>query len=306
LGALAWSATGRQQYARHAANILAQALADAGQARPGETRNAVASGIHRRRGRPPACLRPGDCIEAVEMYAFLDGVRLLQRAGVLEEAHIRALSTWLTARQQWLGASLHGRWQYRCLDHRGTFHELQRAAIAAWLDDETVLIDALRNARERLVQQFDARGRQPAEPRGRDNAHYCCLNLQAWVHLATLAGAVGEDLWTWRAQDGSGLEVGLRRFLARCDANSSPSASGSVDPRRLQPLRDAYVRAYAAASGDHPGIGAHQSAHPPLYPHCGVLPGWRLARGPAVTEATAPRTRASGDALPGQSRGLTA
>lgn len=240
------------------------------------------------------------------MYAFLDGVRLLQRAGVLEEAHIHALKIWLTARQQWLSASLHGRWQYRCLDHRGTFHELQRAAIAAWLDDEAVLIDALRNARERLLQQFDARGEQPAEPRGRHNAHYCCLNLQAWVHLATLAAAVGEDLWTWSAPDGSGLEAGLRRFLARGDADRPTGAFGSVDPRRLHPLRDACVRAYAADSEDRPGIEAHPSAPPPLYPHCGLLPGWPLARGAAVTEAPAPSTRVSGDALPGQSRGLPA
>lgn len=306
LGALAWSATGRQQYARHAANILAQVFADDGQARPGGTRNVMASGIHWRRGQPRACLRPDDCIEAVEMYAFLDGVRLLQRAGVLEQAHIHALNTWLTARQRWLSASLHGRWQHQCLDHRGTFHELQRAAIAAWLDDEAVLIDALRNARERLLQQFDARGGQPAEPRGRHNAHYCCLNLQAWVHLATLAGAMGEDLWTWSATDGSRLEAGLRRFLASGDADRSPGAPGPVDPLRLEPLRHAYVRAYAADSAAHPGIDAHQSLCPPLYPHCGVLPGWPLARGPAVTEAATPRARASGDTLPGQSRGLTA
>lgn len=296
LCALAWWLTGSDAYAHHAARVLDSTF-------PGSEPPA---GIGRREARTKrgSGSWPATCADATELHCFLDGVRLIQRAGALGRTTGDALSAWLEARQQALTASWRGQIESRRRDHRGTYHELQRATIAAYLDDERTLIDALRNARERVLQQFDPLGRQPAEPQRRRDLHYRCLNLQGWVHLAALAGAAGEDLWHFSDTEGRGLRNGLHRLfldqrdrIAHRDADALPRA-------RLEPLYHAWACAYGELPVVRPDADLSSDPEPLMHAHHGMLPLWIFGRAGAGRHAFS--RKPAGTGMPATSTARTA
>lgn len=269
--ALAAAATGDARYARHATRLLVTWFVDPetrmtphlryAQVRPGaDDSETSGSGI----------------IEFKDIYFLLDAARLLERSGALAGDDMARFRDWMRTYLDWLQASPQGRAARRARNNHGTCHDLQVAAIAAYLDDTALLRSTLRTSKARLLDQFAADGSQPLELGRTRPLHYALFNLQAWQNLADLAAGCGIDLWAVADADGPILHRATRWLTAEIVAGETTFADlAEIDPARLWPLLSA-ARAHHADMPDGP-------AAPPraLYsPFDGIRPFWSLGSDP--------------------------
>lgn len=178
--------TGERRYAEHAVRWLERWFIDPetrmnphltyAQVRWGHNRNhGAASGI----------------IEMKDLYYALDAVRLLHRIGALSSDQLERLRAWFREYLDWLLASEQGTREAQAENNRGTYYDLQVAAIAAFLGDMDTLFATLARAEGRLAVQISETGIQYHELARTQTQHYTCFNLQGWLNLDALATRYG-------------------------------------------------------------------------------------------------------------------
>jgi hypothetical protein len=278
--ALAWVATGEDRYAAHAAQLVRAWFLDP------ETR----MNPHLLYAQVRS-LGPGDTgaksgvIEMKDLYYLLDAVRLIERAGALTEADRAAFRAWLGEYLEWLQTSEQGQQERLTQNNHGVCYDLQTASIAAFLGDRALLARTFLTSRERILEQFEADGRQPHEMKRTQTAHYCAFNLQCWVNLATLAEACGQDLWSFEGLDGRGLARAFGWLLPYMAEEVWPHQQiEPFDRGRFLPLFfEARERATAFAG---PRLADAAQARPLFFAHDGIRPFWMLGRAPRHRPAT--------------------
>ena len=230
-----------------------------------------------RRGHNDDQGNPSGIIEFKDVYYFLDAVRLLEMDGALTEDDMRDVRGWFDEYLEWLSTSRQGRSEVEASNNHGTLYDLQVAAIARFLRRYELLAEIGERAQERLLNHFDAHGRQPHELARRATAHYCAFNLQSWVNLASLLSGVGVDLYSVEGRDGRGLQRGLEWFLdasSRGDEGWPYEQIDAFDWERREPLLAAYADAY-----NDNAFGAPSTTRTRFHPHDGIPPFWQLSRG---------------------------
>lgn len=129
-----------------------------------------------------------------------------------------------------------------------------------------------------MLQQFDTNGIQPQEMLRPNTAHYCCFNLQGWIHLARLAQTCGEDLWSFQSNEGRGIQCAMKWLLAHIVRSYSYPQIDTFDSERFFPV----YYAYAAQYGEVPlaqaalNIPAANEVKPAFPSHDGIAPFWQL------------------------------
>ncbi len=231
--ALAWRISGKDAFAAHGAALLRRwFLARRTRMNP-HLRYA-----HMRSGQDGENGSGTGLVEMRDLPLLLDGARLLAEAGALGWRDRAKFRAWLTAYRDWMCDSRQGGEALLAPGHIGTVHDLQAAAIGAYLGDSGALVEIFRRCRERIQIQFDPDGSQPHEVTRPDGLHACCFNLQAWSALARIAETCGEDLWSYRARGGHSLRRGLDWLLAFDDTRAWPhGGQETFDWHRLVPLK---------------------------------------------------------------------
>ncbi|MCC5859610.1 MAG: alginate lyase family protein [Ectothiorhodospiraceae bacterium] len=214
-------------------------------------------------------------IEMKDLYYFLDAVRLLSRSGYLKPDEDAAFRVWLRAYLSWLRSSPQGQKERSAPNNHGTYYDLQVGAIAAYLGESLVLRDTFRDSLFRLREQFRGDGSQPREMERNTTAHYCCFNLQGWIHLAQLAESAGYDLWAFRADDGQGLSTAMEWLLAHMGGDWPYPQIDAFDSERFYPVLDAYRHRYDTSRFAMPRDFSRVKAL--FHPHDGVRPFWQVA-----------------------------
>jgi len=216
-------------------------------------------------------------IEMKDLYFFLDGIRILEAAGVLSPAEQNSFRQWLQQYLQWLEASPQGCQERAAKNNHGLYYDLQVAAIAAFLGEKIILRDTLRNSRFRILAHFDAQGHQPEEMKRTTTAHYCCFSLQGWIHLAQLAESCGEDLWSFTGDDGRGIQAGMAWFLSYLGKKWPYEQINEFDEQRFYPIYYSYRLKYGVLPDTESQWIPDPAAIKPLfYPHDGICPFWQL------------------------------
>jgi len=141
-------------------------------------------------------------------------VRLLERSGHFTDRDKAGFCDWMREYLVWLLESPKGLAEQGQKNNHGTCYDLQVASISAYLGDVDELVRTFRRSRERLQGQFGVTGHQKHELTRTQTEHYCVFNLQCWVHLATLAEACGDKLWSYTTSDGRNL-TGAFEWLFR-------------------------------------------------------------------------------------------
>lgn len=268
--ALASGRFGRAEYGQHAARLVTAWFLDPATAmNPHLIYAQVRRGHHGNRGAHTGV------IEFKDFYYFLDAVRLLEADGFLTSVDGDGFRKWLRRYVDWLRTSPQGQGERAARNNHGTYYDLQVAAIAAFLGDYFLLRDTLRDSRLRIVEQFSGDGHQPDELKRRTTAHYCCFNLQGWVHLAELAAAHGEDLWSFEGPDGQGLRPALDWLLAHVGRPWPFEQIDAFDEERFLPLHYACVRQFGEAATPV-RVSAAESVKPLFFPHDGIRPFWQV------------------------------
>ena len=272
--ALAWDTWQDLRFARHAARLVQTWFLEPATAmNPSLEYAQVRLGHNNDRGSNSGI------IEMKDLYYFLDAVRLLSRAGALSENELTAIKKWFESYLQWLQNSPQGRKERAAANNHGVYYDLQVASIAAFLQDRLLVRDTLRDSRFRILEHFDAQGRQPEEMKRTMTAHYCCFNLQGWIHLAQLAESCGEDLWNFKDEDGRGIQAGMYWLLGHIGRDWPYEQIQDFDYQRFYPIYYACRTKYGLPSELEEKI-AHvpepADIKPIFYPHDGIQPFWQL------------------------------
>jgi hypothetical protein len=215
-------------------------------------------------------------IEFKDMYYFLAAVRVIYESGALNLDEFGRFKNWLSQYLQWLANSPQGKDERAAPNNHGTCYDLQVASLASFLGDYDLVRRTFIDSRFRIIEQFDCRGRQPHELDRTVAAHYCCFNLQAWIHLADLAETCGTNLWEFVGPDGQSLKKAMQWLLSHMGEPWPYQQVVEFDEQRFYPI----YYAYRARYGDPPGVD--ESAVPAMtdikavyFPHDGIQPFWQ-------------------------------
>jgi hypothetical protein len=271
--ALGWCHCGERRYAERAAMLIRRWFLE-----PATRMNPHLEYAQVRRGHNGNRGSSSGVIEMKDLYYFLDAVRLVAAAGALSASELEGLREWFGQYLHWLRTSAQGREERTRLNNHGTYYDLQVAALASFLGEARLVRETLRDSRSRILSQFDLDGCQPEEMKRTNTAHYCCFNLQGWIHLARLAEAWGEDLWAFEADDGRGLRQGMRWLLAHMGGEWGYAQIEPFDPERFHPIYYAGLERYGVAavpsSADVPPMAEIKAL---FHPHDGIMPFWQIA-----------------------------
>jgi hypothetical protein len=102
--------------------------------------------------------------------------------------------------------------------------------------------------------------------------------LQGWVHLAQLAEAYGEDLWSFQGSDGRGIRRAMEWLLPHIGRPWPYPQIEAFDEARFYPVYHAYARHYPElADVERSRLPRAEDVKPLFHPHDGITPFWQLA-----------------------------
>ena len=195
---LAYSYTGREEYAAHAARLTrAWFLDPATRMNPHLQYGQYIPGINQGRGI--------GIIETRNLPALLDGILLIAASPAWTAADEAGLQAWMRAYLAWLLESTHGREEAKNGNNHETWYDVQVAGLALYTGQLDLARRTVEGGRARIAAQIEADGRQPRELERTRSWHYSEFNLAAFMDLATLGERVGVDLWSYRTADGRSI-----------------------------------------------------------------------------------------------------
>ncbi len=200
--ALAFYFTGRQDYAKHAAQLVRVWFLD----RP--TR--MNPNLNFAQGIPGiANGRAAGIVETRFLPQIIDSVTLLQGSSAWTGSDDHGLKDWMRAYLKWLQGSLLGHEEARRRNNQETWYELQVVALALYTGHDDVARVTLQRSQAAIGQEFEPDGSQPRELARTRSWDYSIFDLTAFLHLAALGDRVGMDLWNYQTPDGRSLRKGV-------------------------------------------------------------------------------------------------
>ena len=174
--------------------------------------------------------------EGIPLLWVMDAVGLLAESRSWTTADGGELRQWYQTYLDWLRVSDQGRRQSLERGHHGTWYDVQVAAIALFVGDDTLCRQISEEiAPKRVGGQIDGSGRQAHEETRGQSLDSAATNLAGLFDLAELAARVGVDLWGFESPDGASIKGGFQRLLDRAIDEQDPRAGG-IDPFQLLPL----------------------------------------------------------------------
>ena len=269
--ALAQRSFGDEQYGEHAARLVRRWFLD-----PDTAMNPHLEYAQVRWGHNGNRGASSGIIEMKDLYYFLDAVRLLEAGEFLSRSEMDSFRAWLRDYLAWLQESEQANTERMASNNHGTYYDLQIASIAAFLGEYLLLRDTLRDSRSRILRQFAPDGRQPEEMERTTTAHYCCFNLQGWIHLAQLAEACGEDLWSFEGPERQGIRRAMEWLLPHVGREWPYRQIDEFDHERFHLIWHACRERYGLPEGVTGDVPEKAAIKPLFFPHDGVRPFWQI------------------------------
>lgn len=258
--ALAWYYTGKQEYARHAADILRTWFLD-----PATRMNPNLD-----HGQFIPCKYDGRAIGIIDFSqqfsSVVDAIAILNTgAPGWSEADRSGMRAWNKDFLGWLVDSDFGKEESAADNNHGTFMDMQVAALALATGDTALARKTVLDARtKRIDAQIAGDGGQPQELTRTRSFHYSTFDLVAYTRLADIGEHVGVDLWDYQGPDGQGLFKAVDFLL--------PAATGA-EP---WPYPELEFNRYAASDIVHAAADAGDPAARAALPHLQTPPNGDL------------------------------
>jgi len=225
--ALAYTFTGDERYAEHAAKHLRHFYINPetrmnpnlqfGQFVPGVAENGRKSGI----------------IETIRMRFLPDSITLLTPSPHWTEQDHAAMKQWFGDYVHWLLTSEHGRAEAKSENNHGSWYHQQVVLYGLFAGNEQAARDSIATIPARIDAQIEPDGRQPEELRRTRSLHYCDFNNRALLDIARMAKPMGVDLYAYEAPDGSSLRKSID-FLAPYMVGEKPWPYTQIDEPKYQ------------------------------------------------------------------------
>ena len=193
---LAYSVTGDERYATHAIKFLRTWFLN-----PDTRMNPNLNYSQAVRGQNEG--RGTGIIDGHGLRYVVDGIGLLAGSRAWTAADQQAMKQWFSSYLDWLLNSKNGKEEAAAQNNHGTTYDVQVSAIALFLGRDDLAREIVRAAKtKRIAKQIEPDGAQPLELVRTKSWNYSMLNLEALMHLAWIGDRLGENLWTYRTDDG--------------------------------------------------------------------------------------------------------
>lgn len=217
--------------------------------------------------------------DIVSVHHLLDAVRLLGSSGFLEHVHIERLERWLDDLHQWLTGTALGKEALQAIGHNGIFYDLVVASVAAYKDEQFVLIKTLARAQSRISNRF-SQGILDLEHGQFYTAEDMVYDCEGWVSMAYLSGRLGNPLWCYRDRNGYSMEAWITLLLEKARSLSASSRNPTLISR---------IEALASLIDEHTCTTKNVSARMDKYAfqsafdyESAVRPYWNLGLMPSL------------------------
>jgi hypothetical protein len=150
-------------------------------------------------------------IDTVGMIQTVQGLWLLERAGMLDARIGRGVRDWFAEFTKWMTTSKKGLDEKKSGNNHSTWWTAQVAAYASLTGDTETLKMAWDHYRTVLVPgEIEPDGSCPREEARTNSLSYSAMNLDAFSVLCRIAATNGVNLWTFRGPKGVGLADSFR------------------------------------------------------------------------------------------------
>ncbi|MBN4003197.1 alginate lyase family protein [Nostoc sp. LPT] len=202
---LAYYFTGKEVYAKHAADLLRiWFLAENTRMNPNMAYAQVIMGMNDGYGK-----RHG-IIEAHGFIYVVDSIGLLAESKDWNLKDQYEIQQWFSQYLEWLLTSDNGKDEAEASNNHATWYAAQAAAIALFLDKKEIVTRCLQRIQALIADQIKPDGQQPLETERRTQPwYYSTFNLNGLFHVAALAERVGIDLWNYRTADDRSIRKAL-------------------------------------------------------------------------------------------------
>ncbi len=201
--ARAYAATGREEYAAHAARLLRTWFLDPA--------TFMRPHLDFAQGVPGVNVgRQFGIIEGNSLVSALEHADLLEGSEAWTPADHRALMQWASQFLDWYLTSPFGVAEAATRNNHGTHYDVQVMRMAFMVGRVDIAKRVAEEARERrIAAQIEPDGRQTHELARTNSLSYSRMNLAGLMRLANLAGRVGVDLWHFETADGRSIRRAL-------------------------------------------------------------------------------------------------
>ena len=175
-------------------------------------------------------------IDTHRMPELIDAALLLAGADALSEETLSGLRQWIGAYAAWLISSEFGQEERAAKNNHGTHYDAQLASYLVFAGRCDLAGRVLEDAKVRLDKQIDAAGVMPEEARRTRSLHYHAFNAEAFLRLALIADALGDDLYGYEAEPGAGSLEDTVHMLAGYAGRTSTWPYRRLDDRGAKSL----------------------------------------------------------------------
>jgi len=205
--ALAYTFTGNEAYAEHAARCLRVWFIDP-TTRMNPNFDLAQAVPGRNTGRGIGLISGGALVDAA------DAAGLLWGSPAWSTADARALHIWVTEFIDWMRISANGHEEASMRQNHGTMYDFKLVRLALIAGRTTLAKQILASvATNRIALQIEPDGAQTMELRRTKSFGYSRLNLNGLVELAVLGERLHVDLWNFETPDGRGIRRAINFML---------------------------------------------------------------------------------------------
>jgi hypothetical protein len=240
--------TGKQEYAKHSAELLRVFFLDA---KTGMNPNLnFAQGV---RGGTPG--RSYGIIDFNSVSDVLDSIQLMERVAspeVWTAADRQGFRKWCTDFLTWLSTSKNGKEESNAANNHGAWFDATSSCFADFVGETDRVKELVRSSEKRIDKQIKADGSLPLELARTKSWHYSIFALTAYAITAERGHRAGVDLWHYQPKEASAGDLSKAvSFLLHFTETKEPwpkkDIGGPEDPGLLymqvrsvlDPARDA-------------------------------------------------------------------
>lgn len=151
----------------------------------------------------------GRCFGIIEFNAIqrvIDGLELLELAGMLPDETKVGMHAWLTEVVDWLQTSELGIEEGTRLNNHANWYDVQVVCILRHLGRDAAAREVLEAVKDnRIATQIEPDGSQPHELARTKSMSYSRMNLEAMTRLAWHGKQLDVDLWSFVTEDGRSI-----------------------------------------------------------------------------------------------------
>jgi len=205
--ALAYYFSGREKYAKHAAQLIKAWFLD----------KETYMNPHLKYGQAIKGRVEGRGIGIIDTRAFIrvaEAIGLISASDRWSQTDQAAMVDWFNKYLDWLVNSDYGVDEREHKNNHGTWYDVLVTSLAIFTGRNELAKDILQQvSHKRIAVQIDSEGKQPFEIERTRAYHYSMMNLAGLFQLALIAEKYGIDLWSYRSETGSSLRLALEYLL---------------------------------------------------------------------------------------------